>query len=142
MSHRFDDIFHNLPRETQELIESRYGKRARPLWKHLALALLVIGLPWLMWSAWYHSNPAVRVTLISFTPIDERSIDITFAITRDDPSKSQECTLIARDFELNIVGEIDVVVPPSDGAMTQVKASIPTRLAAVNAAVLECRPAQ
>ncbi|MFM8385120.1 MAG: hypothetical protein ACKN96_09145, partial [Actinomycetota bacterium] len=70
---RFKDIFAELPRETQELLNSRYGVSSHSYWRYLALALLALGLPWLMWSAWYHSNPATRVTLVSFTPIDDRS---------------------------------------------------------------------
>lgn len=142
MSHRFSENFDELPRETQELLIARYGAARKNYWKFLALALLALGLPWLMWSAWYHSNPEVRVTLVSFKPIDDRSIEITFDIDRRDPELAHTCTLIARDYEKNVVGEIDLPVAPSDSSPTQVKAVIPTRLAAVNAGVLECRPIQ
>ena len=140
MSHRFSENFEELPKETQELLIARYGAARKNYWKYLALALLVIGLPWLMWSAWYHSNPETRVTLVSFKPIDDRSIEITFDIDRRDPKVAHTCTLIARDYEKNVVGEIDIPVSPSDSSPTQVRAVIPTRLAAVNAGVLECRP--
>ena len=142
MSHRFSESFDELPRETQELLIARYGAARKNYWKFLALALLALGLPWLMWSAWYHSNPEVRVTLVSFKPIDDRSIEITFDIDRRDPELAHTCTLIARDYEKNVVGEIDFPVAPSDSSPTQIRAVIPTRLAAVNAGVLECRPIQ
>ncbi len=142
MSHRFSENFDELPRETQELLIARYGAARKNYWKFLALALLALGLPWLMWSAWYHSNPEVRVTLVSFKPIDDRSIEITFDIDRRDPELAHTCTLIARDYEKNVVGEIDFPVAPSDSSPTQIRAVIPTRLAAVNAGVLECRPIQ
>lgn len=142
MSHRFSENFDELPRETQELLIARYGAARKNYWKFLALALLALGLPWLMWSAWYHSNPEVRVTLVSFKPIDDRSIEITFDIDRRDPELAYTCTLIARDYEKNVVGEIDFPVAPSDSSPTQIRAVIPTRLAAVNAGVLECRPIQ
>jgi len=136
---RFKDIFDQLPKETQELLVTRYGERPRKLWKFLAIAILAVGLPWLMWSAWYHSNPETRVTLVSFKPIDTRSIEITFEIDRRDPQVSHICTLIARDYEKNVVGEVDIQVAPSSFSRSQITAVIPTRLTAVNAGVLECR---
>jgi hypothetical protein len=138
--HRFREIFDELPRETQELLISRYGITGRNYWKYLALALLTIGLPWLMWSAWYHSNPETRVTLISFTPIDDRFIEITFDLDRRDSAIAHTCTLIARDFEKNVVGEIDIPIASSAANPVKITAKIPTRLTAVNAGVLECRP--
>jgi hypothetical protein len=141
-SHRFDDIFDELPKETQELLNSRYGVAPRNRWKYLAFLLLAVGLPWLMWSAWYHSNPETRITLVSFEPIDDRSIEITFDIDRRDSNIANSCTLIARDYDKNVVGEVDIPIAPSASNPTQVTAVIPTRLAAVNAGVLECRPSQ
>jgi hypothetical protein len=49
---------------------------------------------------------------------------------------------VARDFEKNIVGEIDFEVPASKTNPQKITAEIPTRLEAVNAGVLECRPKQ
>ncbi|NCV34092.1 MAG: DUF4307 domain-containing protein [Actinobacteria bacterium] len=140
--HRFKEIFDELPRETQELLNSRYGVSGTSYWRYLALVALAIGLPWLMWSAWYHSNPAARVTLVSFTPIDDRSIEITFDLDRKDSTIDHTCTLIARDYEKNVVGEIDIPVAPSATNPVEITATIPTRLAAVNAGVLECRPSE
>jgi hypothetical protein len=126
-------------KENEELLRTRYGKSKNGLWKYLAFLLLALGLPWLMWSAWYHSNPPARVMLVSFKPIDERSIEITFELDRRDPKLAHSCTLVARDFEKNIVGEIDLDVAPSNANPVKIRTSIPTRLAAVNAGVLECR---
>lgn len=92
-----------------------------------------------MWSAWYHSNPPARITLVSFKPIDNRQIEITFELDRNDPKGAQSCTLVARDFDKNIVGEIDYEVAPSQSNPIKITAIIPTRLTAVNAGVLECR---
>ncbi len=126
-------------KETQDFLRERYGKRNNNLWKYLALALLAIGLPWLMWSAWYHSNPEARVTLVSFKAIDERQIEITFELDRRNPGLTHSCTLVARDFDKNIVGEIELDVAPSPSNPIKMTATIPTRLEAVNAAVLSCR---
>lgn len=131
-----------LPNDQENLLRERYGKSSNNLWKYSALLLLAIGLPWLMWSAWYHSNPPARVSLISFKPIDSRAIEITFELDRRDPADPQICTLVARDFEKNIVGEIDFEVPASKTNPQKITTKIPTRLEAVNAGVLECRPKQ
>ena len=125
-------------RETQDFLRERYGKSSSNLWKYLALAMLAIGLPWLMWSAWHHANPDVRITLVSFKPIDEREIEIKFELDRRDPSIPQSCILVARDFDKNIVGEIDLDVAPSPSNPITITTRIPTRLEAVNAGVLEC----
>ena len=128
-----------LPKDVEELLKLRYGRSGTNLWKYSALLLLAIGLPWLMWSAWYHSNPPTRVALISFKPIDTRSIEITFELDRRDPKSAQICTLVARDFDKNIVGEIDFNVPSSKTNPLKITTVIPTRLEAVNAGILECR---
>ena len=130
------------PKDIEELLRQRYGRKSNNLWKYSALLILAIGLPWLMWSAWYHSNPPARVTLVSFKPIDLRSIEITFELDRRDPSNPQICTLVARDFDKNIVGEIDFDIPPSKTNPLRITTKIPTRLEAVNAGILECRAKQ
>ena len=128
-----------LPKETKDLLDARYGRSSSKLWRYLAFLLLLIAVPWLMWSAWYHSNPPARITLVSFKPIDDRQIEITFELDRNDPKGAQSCTLVARDFDKNIVGEIDYEVAPSQSNPIKITAIIPTRLTAVNAGVLECR---
>jgi hypothetical protein len=95
----------------------------------------------LIWTAWVHSNPESRVALISFEAIDDRSISITFALTRRNPKTEFICTLLARDIDKNVVGEIDLPVPA--GVENQkITAEIPTRLPAVNASVIDCRAAE
>lgn len=139
MTDRFDDIFADLPKQTQELLQQRYGAKRRNYWQVAALLILALGLPWLMWSAWHHSNPSARITLVSFKPIDARSIEIKFELIRRDPGVAQLCTLIARDFDKNIVGEIDVTIPATpDKQSLIITEVIPTRLEAVNAGVLGC----
>ena len=110
----------------------------KPLSRWLALALLIVGIPWLIWSAWHYSNPEIRTSLVSFNPIDEESIDITFDLTRRDPSISMLCTVVARDIEKNVVGERDISITPSTMKLTRYTAKIPTRLRAVNADILRC----
>ena len=133
--------FSNLPLETQELLAQRYGLKRRNGWKIPAAILLVIGLPWLMWSAWHHSNPEIRVTLISFQNEKSDSIEITYVVERRDPSRVLTCTLVARDIDKNVVGEIEDKVPASTSSNITISRTIPARIAPVNAAVLGCRAA-
>jgi len=133
--------FSNLPPETQELLAQRYGLKRRNGWKIPAAILLVIGLPWLMWSAWHHSNPEIRVTLISFQNEKSDSIEITYVVERRDPSRELTCTLVARDIDKNVVGEIEDKVPASTFSSITISRTIPARIEPVNAAVLGCRAA-
>jgi hypothetical protein len=122
----------------QELLAQRYGRKSSNTWRYIAALLLLTALPWLIWSAWHHSNPQIRVTLISFQNEQDNSIDITYLIQRRDPSLALTCTLIARDFDKNVVGEIEVAIPTSSQGLLKRSDTIPTRLRAVNASVLNC----
>ena len=94
-----------------------------------------------MWSAWHHSNPEIRVTLISFQNEKSDSIEITYVVERRDPSRELTCTLVARDIDKNVVGEIEDNVPASTSSSITISRTIPARIAPVNAAVLGCRAA-
>ena len=131
--------FSNLPPETQELMAQRYGIKRQSSWKIPAALLLILGLPWLMWSAWHHANPEIRVTLISFQNEKSDSIEITYKVDRRNPSLPLTCTLVARDIDKNVVGEIEDKVPASTSSGVTISRVIPARIAPVNAAVLECR---
>jgi len=48
------------------------------------------------------------------------------------------CTVIARDFDTNIVGQIDQEIPAGQGKVELISV-VPTRSAAVNADVASCR---
>lgn len=136
----------NLTPEVQELLARRYGKRfgSRGLkgWKLTALVVSAFFIPWLLWSAWHHSNPEIRTALISFQNATDNSIDITYLVERRSPATSLLCTLIARDIDKNVVGEIQEKVPPAKQRAVTITTTIPTRFTPVNAAVLECSAAQ
>ena len=135
MSERFS----NLSPENQALLADRYGTVRRNTWKIPAAILVIIFLPWLMWSAWHHSNPEIRITLISFQNEKSDSIDITYLIERRDSSRALICTLVARDIDKNVVGEIDDAIPPTSINPITRTTTIPARIAPVNAAVVGCR---
>lgn len=133
----------NLDPETSELLQQRYGyRKSSKSWKISASLVLAVFVPWLVWSAWHHSNPEIRVTLISFQNESEKSIEITYLVERRDPKQPLSCTLLARDIDKNVVGEIEDLVPASTTRSKTITTTIPTRIAPVNAAVLECNAAR
>lgn len=134
--------FSHLPAETQAMLADRYGIKERKSWRLIAILVALIGLPWLFWSAWHHSNPEIRVTLVSFQNEKADSIEITYLVQRRDPSTVLSCTLLARDYDKNVVGEIEDRVPASADSEVTITTSIPARVTPVNAAVLECRAVQ
>jgi hypothetical protein len=118
--------------------EERYGVAKATRWPVIALVVGVLGIGWLMWSALYHSNPSLRSQLVSFTITDDRTASVRYFIEREDSNQVVVCTLIARDFDKNIVGQIDQEIPAGKSKVELVT-SVPTRSEAVNADVSSCR---
>ena len=115
----------------------RYGIRPRRAWISYAVVCAILGGGWLVWSALDHSNPQIRTSLISFNNQDPRKVEVRYSVTRRDPNEVITCTLVARDFGVNIVGQIDDLIPAGE-KYTERVATIPTRADAVNAGILSC----
>ena len=118
--------------------EERYGVAKATRWPAIALVVGIVGIGWLMWSALYHSNPSLRSQLVSFTITDDRAASVRYFIEREDSNQVVVCTLIARDFDKNIVGQIDQEIPAGKSKVELVT-TVPTRSEAVNADVSSCR---
>jgi hypothetical protein len=118
--------------------EERYGVAKATRWPVIALVVGILGIGWLMSSALYHSNPSLRSQLVSFTITDDRAASVRYFIEREDSDQVVVCTLIARDFDKNIVGQIDLEIPAGK-AKVELVTSVPTRSEAVNADVSSCR---
>jgi hypothetical protein len=118
--------------------EERYGVAKATRWPVIALIVGILGIGWLMWSALYHSNPPLRSQLVSFTITDDRTASVRYFIERQDSNQMVVCTLIARDFDKNIVGQIDHEIPAGKSKVELVT-EVPTRSEAVNADVSSCR---
>ena len=131
--------FEDLPPETKALLIERYGKPRSPRWKWVALFVAMIALPWLLWTAWFYSNPEIRTAPVRYETLDDQNISLSFELTRRDPASEVICTLIALDIDKNVVGEIELAVPAASEESILVNAKIPTRLRAVNASVDSCR---
>jgi len=118
--------------------EERYGVAKATSWPAIALVVGIVGIGWLVWSALYHSNPPLRSQLVSFTITDDRAASVRYFIERQDSNQVVVCTLIARDFDKNIVGQIDQEIPAGKSKVELVT-TVPTRSEAVNADVSSCR---
>lgn len=130
------------PEYDKVFLRTRYGKRyvdGQSRWKIPAAIFAIAGIPWLLWSAGYHSQPTVRHELISFEVVDDQRISMTYLLERNEPSIDVICTLVARDFEKNIVGERTDRFEPTKAVGKVVRTSeIATRIQAVNADVISC----
>lgn len=116
----------------------RYGVRSGNRWVAPAIFFAVTGISWLLWAGLYHSNPAIRSSLISYSITSEREISVRYSLLRQDKNQTVICTLIARDFDKNVVGQIDDEIAPGLAALERT-VSVPSRGPAVNGDVLGCR---
>jgi hypothetical protein len=115
----------------------RYGIKPASVWRPIVGVILSIGLIWLIWAGLHHSRPELTFRLISFNVIDDRNTEIRFEATRRDADRELTCTLVARDFDKLIVGQIDDVIPAGQGYIDRTT-TIPTRNLAATATVLRC----
>jgi hypothetical protein len=118
--------------------EERYGAAKATRWPAIALVVAILGIGWLMWSALYHSNPPLRSQLVSFTITNDREATVRYFIERSDSQQVVVCTLIARDYDRNIVGQIDQEIGAGKSKVELVTV-VPTRSESVNADVSSCR---
>ena len=118
--------------------EDRYGIKGAIGWKLPAIILAIIGIVWIFWAGLFHATPEFRTSLISFSIISDEEISIRYEVQRNDPSTPATCTLQARDFDKNIVGEIEDEIAPGRASFERIT-SIPTRSSAVTATVARCR---
>ena len=115
----------------------RYGIKPDARWRPIAIVILSVGLIWLLWAGLHHARPEITYRLISFTVPNDRETVIRFEATRRDADRELTCTLVARDFDKLIVGQIDDVIPAGQGFIDR-KTTIPTRNLAATATVLRC----
>jgi len=116
----------------------RYGVKKARSWIAIALITALVGVGWITWAGWYHSNPEIRVQLISFTVDSDRAVSVRYFVERDSAKATSICTVIARDFYKDIVGQVDIEIPAGKEKVELVS-TVPTRSQAVNADVSTCR---
>lgn len=126
---------------TDPMLMQRYGIKPAGNKRYLlAGSLILIVASWFIWSGYNAANPAIRSDLISFENIDDQSISITYSIQVRNTGIDHSCSLIARDFEKNTVGEVSDLMPASSlsAGKNQRTVVISTRLPAVNAGISSC----
>ena len=116
----------------------RYGVKKGRSWIAVALITAVVGVGWIAWAGLHHSNPAIRIQLITFTIDSDRAVSVRYSIDREKADVAIVCTVIARDYDTNIVGQVDQEIAPGQ-AKVELVSVVPTRSEAVNADVLSCR---
>ena len=116
----------------------RYGVKPVRGWIKYVVVFGVLGGGWLLWAGIHHSNPEIRTELISFITQDPRNPEIRYSVQRASGSDVVICTLTARDFEKNVVGQLDDTIPAGDTYLERT-ITIPTRADAVNAGIERCR---
>lgn len=121
-------------------MDDRYGRKSSPL-RFIPYAIFAALVGWLFWTGYFHSNPTVTANLISFKEVNEKSMGITFEITRNDPKQAIDCTLTAVDLDKFIVGEIVHRIPAGEKHL-RVTTQIPTRVHSVSASVVRCYAAR
>ena len=118
--------------------EDRYGVRPAKRWVLPATVIAAIGISWLVWVGLHHSNPDIRSSVISFTATTDREMSIRYEVVRKDKDQVLTCTLVARDYDKTVVGQIDDEIGPGLAGV-QKNTQIPTRSQGVNADVVACR---
>ena len=126
--------------QSQEAFDynDRYGVKQSRSWVAIALITAVVGVGWIIWAGLHHSNPAIRTQLISFVVDSDRAVSVRYSVDRHSTAVTTVCTLIARDYDKNIVGQLDQEIP-AGLAKVELVTAIPTRSEAVNADVSSCR---
>jgi hypothetical protein len=132
-----------MDRHSTPYLRARYGIAERTFarrvksWVIAAVALLLIGGAWLIWSADHFAKPEISSTLISFHADNERQISIRYYINVRTASKTHQCVLIASDYQANTVGQVTDLIPAGANSYTR-NITIPTRAPAVAASIDHC----
>lgn len=124
--------------ESQFDYNDRYGIKPKSAWVKYAVTLLVAGVAWVAWAGLHHARPELSHDLISFENTDPRKPTIRYSINREDGNAVVICTLTARDFDKNVVGQVDDVIEAGDNSLER-NVAIPTRADAVNVGITRCR---
>jgi hypothetical protein len=116
----------------------RYGVKKGRSWIAVALVTAIVGVGWITWAGLHHSNPAIRIQLITFTVDSDRAVSVRYSVDRENAEQALICTVIARDYDTNVVGQLDQEIAPGQ-AKVELVSVVPTRSEAVNADVSSCR---
>lgn len=80
----------------------------------------------------------VKGELSGYRLIDSSTVEVTIAVTRDDPARPVVCIVRARSLDGSETGRREILVPPSDEPTVQVTAVVKTSRPAVIGDVYGC----
>ena len=118
----------------------RYGIRPTARWIYPALILGIAGVLWVIWAGLHVANPEIRSEVVSYSVTGEREISLRYTINRADPNAIVICTLVAKDIDKTVVGQIDDAIIAGDSRVVRLT-PIPTRSTPVTAGIDRCRVA-
>jgi hypothetical protein len=128
-----------MPAENDQFdFNDRYGITPARAWVKYAAGFAIVGGGWLLWAGLHQANPALRYELIAFSNTDPRNPEIRFLVERADGAQEVQCTLVARDYEKNVVGQIDITIAAGETYLEPTYV-VPTRADAVNVGISRCR---
>ena len=123
-------------------LRERYGitERSRSRFWLSIIAMLLVAA-WFIWSGLNAANPPVRSDLISFKVIDRKTTSITYTVFVRDLSIDHSCSVVARDLDKNLVGQVVDQMPAGSikPGKNQRTVLIFTRVLAVNAGIASCQ---
>ncbi len=92
----------------------RYGSPSpwvRPAILTGVVVVAAAGLAWLLWAAFYHSNPQVAALLVSYDVIDTHHVDVTIQVDRA-AEVTATCRVLAEASDHAVVGDLTFRVLP------------------------------
>jgi len=123
-------------------LDERYGRSSRRNRRVLVVSAILGAtfVTWLVWVGLQHARPIADVTLISFEVRSDRAVSIRYEVGRRSAQTAVTCTLIARDFQTSIVGEVRDEISAGGSARVAREVTIPTRTKAATAMISRCTP--
>ncbi len=110
--------------------ESRYGKPrrgpSRPVIAVLGVLVVALGLFIAYLGYQRLGTSEVKGELASFELIDDRTVEVTLSVTRQDPSQPVVCIVRGRSLDGSETGRREVLVAPSTDKTVQVSALVKT----------------
>lgn len=125
-----------------ERIARRYPKSRWPkrTWLVVAIILMAIGTPWLMWSAITGANPPVSGTVSAYKVLSDSEIEVTVRVQRPDPSLAVTCTVVSQAVSYETVGQLPVDFAPSTEKIVEQRVVVRTVKRATSASLMGCAP--
>lgn len=104
----------------------------------VAAVLAVVGLGWLIPTAWKQANPTVTGEVIIFDIDSPTHATFTLEVRRSDPSRAARCEVIAIAENYERVGEVAFTVPPSEHTTMKLHHELRTFREATTVQLYDC----